>query len=78
MSDDVEKLRYSHCEWTQARETTVAHLDQYLKEPIRVLFFKGAIYECTFIEEGSFSQSQKCILLDLPSKDSLDNWEKVK
>jgi hypothetical protein len=78
VADDVEKPRYSHLEWSQASESATNTLEQKLKEPRRLLFFKGAIFECTYNEEDKFSQSQMALLLDLPSASALTNWEKIK
>ena len=41
------------------------------------MFFKGAIYECTYNEDLRFSQSQICMLLDLPSEDQLTQFQKI-
>ena len=39
-SDDVEKSMYSHQDWSSASETTLAQLEQKVKEPNTLLFFK--------------------------------------
>ena len=77
-AEDVAKGRYSHQEWSRANDVTSATLDQKLKEPTQILFFRGAMYECTYNEDGKFSQSQLAILFDLPSQDDLNNWRKIK
>ena len=57
----------------------VENLNKKLKEPKRLLFFIGAIFECTFNDtNGQFTQSQMALLLELPSKETLDRWEKIK
>jgi hypothetical protein len=68
VAKDVEKNRYSHCEWQPAQSSTVEELDQKLKEPHTLLFFAGAIFECTYNKEGSFSQSQLALLYTLPAQ----------
>ena len=49
-----------------------------IKRTKKAYFFKGAIYEITFNEEGKFSNTQTALLFDLPSQDDLDNWRKIK
>ena len=78
VADDVEKSRYSHQDWRPASESTTLQLDQKVKEPKTLLFFKGAIFEMTFNVENKFSNTQKGILFDLPNEDDLANWRKIK
>ena len=79
ISDDVERSRFSQQEWSIAREQISIQLDHKVKEPRSLLFFRGAIYVCTFNDiSGSFSQSQMALLFELPSQDQLNNWQKVK
>ena len=76
-SNDVQNPMYSHGEWQTASAQTTRALNKEIKEPENLLFFKGAVYECTFNEDGHFSTSQICILIDLPDQDDLDNFRKV-
>ena len=76
-SEDVQKSRYSHQDWRIASETVSSQLEQKLKEPHDLLFFKGAIYEITFNSDGKFSNIQLAILYDLPSADDLSNWRPI-
>ena len=77
LCDDVEKSKYSQQEWYTASESTSNILDQRLKEPRSLLFFKGAIYTCTFNEtNGNFSQAQMALLYDIPDQSTIDNWQK--
>ena len=76
-SDDVEKSRYSHSEWSHASISTKNALDKNLKEPRTLLFFCGAVYEFTYNKEGQFSQSQMAILIELPLQDDLDRHKKI-
>eukprot|EP00957_Ditylum_brightwellii_P094405 7188737-Ditylum_brightwellii.AAC.1 len=39
-SEDVEKSRYSHQDWGAVSELTSSQLEQRLKEPQNLLFFK--------------------------------------
>ena len=77
-AEDIEKNRYSHQEWITASENTSTKLEQKVKEPKTLLFFKGAIFECTFNKEGKFSNTQKVLLYDLPSQETLNNWQPIK
>lgn len=77
-SDDVERARFSQQEWNTASIQSSRQLDSKVKEPRSLLFFRGAIYLCTFNDpHGSFSQSQMALLYDLPSQEQLDNWQKI-
>ena len=76
-SDDVEKSRFSHREWSVATSNTVDQLEQKVKEPNELLFFRGAKYEFTYNEETKFSQSQLGLLFDLPQQEDLDRFHKV-
>ena len=73
-SEDVKKLRYSHQDWNVASLSNISKLGQKCKEPTELLFFEGAIYECTYNCEGKFSHSQAVLLFELPSQEDLNNW----
>ena len=78
LSDDAERARFSQQEWSTASVQSSRQLDSKVKEPKSLLFFRGAIYLCTFNDPtGSFSQSQMALLYDLPSQEQLDNWQKI-
>ena len=77
-AEDYQKFRFSHQEWSKASADTSSKLDHRLKEPLEILFFRGAIFECTFNEDEKFSQSQMAVLYDIPRQSALDNWHKVK
>ena len=77
-ADDVQKSRYSHGEWMTASDEVKASLDQRLKEPRTLLFFRGALYEFTYNNEEKYSQGQMAILFDLPSQDMIDRNKKIK
>ena len=65
-------------DWYLARESTISALNQKVKEPRSLLFFKGAIYSCTFNNKGVFSQAQMALLYNLPSQSDVDNWRPIK
>jgi predicted GIY-YIG superfamily endonuclease len=76
-SDDVEKSRFSHREWRPATQRVVDQLEQAVKEPNEILFFRGAKYEFTYNEEDKFSQSQLGLLFDMPCQNDLDRFRKI-
>ena len=79
LAEDVAKPKYSQLEWSRVRMSIAENLNKKLKEPKRLLFFVGAIFECTFNDANSqFTQSQMALLFELPSKETLDRWEKMK
>ena len=78
VAEDVEKSRHSNIEWRDASERTSNALEQKVKEPKQLLFFKGAIYEITFNSVGKFSNTQLALLYELPSNDDIRNWRKIK
>ena len=53
-------------------------MNQKVKEPHSLLFYKGAIYSCTFNKSGLFSQAQMALMYDLPSQKDVDNWQPIK
>ena len=69
---DTEKSIYSH-EWVRTTFETSLSLDHKCKESYQLLFSIGDIFECTFNAEGLHSQSQRCILFDLPTQANLKN-----
>lgn len=78
IADDVQKSRYSHRDWSPASTSTVNALEQRLKEPKELLFFKRATYEITYNEQNKFSHGQIAILFDMPTEEQLQNWKKIK
>ena len=66
ISDDIQNHIFSYSEWHSASTCTKRILNNRSKESEKLLFFKGAIYECISNDDLHFSQSQICILLDLP------------
>ena len=68
---------FSHSEWLSATELTRQKLNNKVKEPQHLLFFKGTVYKCTYNEDMKFSQSQFCLIFNLPSQDDLNHFRKV-
>ena len=48
-----------------------------MKELQHLLFFKGAVFECTYNEDIKFSQSQICMIINFQSQDDLDHFRKI-
>ena len=67
-----------HQDWRVATGNTSEHLEQNVKEPHNLLFFKGVIYEITFNVEGKFRNTQLDLLFYLTSEDDLSNRRKLK
>ena len=77
VAEDIQNPQQSHQEWQVANELTTQSLDHKCKEPKTLLFFRGAIYQFTYNDDGNFSQSQLGLLLQLPSQASVDNFRKI-
>ena len=75
---DIEKQANCREDWLNASESTSNALDQRCKELRSVLFFRGAIYECTYNKPNKFSQSQLALLYDLPTQEDLDQFRPIK
>ena len=77
-SVDLDKSINTQQDWYKARQSTTLALNQKVKEPHSLLFYKGAIYSCTFNKSGLFSQAQMALMYDLPSQKDVDNWQPIK
>ena len=77
-AEDIEKNRYSYQDQSVTSESTSSKLEQKLKEPKKLLFFKGTIYEIIFNKESEYSQLQIALLFDMPSEEDLTNQHKIK
>ena len=75
--EDVERNRYSHAEWQRASASIRDDLTKKKKEPEKLLFFRGAVFECTYNEPRKFNQSQLALLHKLPDTEDLDNFRKI-
>ena len=47
------------------------------KEPRKLLFFKGVVYECTYNKKGHFLLTQLAILLDLPTYEEIQSFRYI-
>ena len=77
--EDYERTRASiGVEWSQASESTSTELDNKVKEPRSLLFFRGGKYEFTFNDPNrNFSQAQLCLLVDLPTEEQVSNFHNI-
>jgi predicted GIY-YIG superfamily endonuclease len=75
-AQDFQKSRYGH-DWMVASEETSNTLDKKCREPKLLLFEVGLVYTCTF-NDNKKSNSQKAILFDLPTQETLDNFGGIK
>ena len=76
---DLQKARYTTSDWRNATSETSNKLEEKVKPPKQLLFFRGAVYECTYNhKEGIFNQSQIALLYDLPAREDVRNWKPIK
>lgn len=52
-------------------------LDRKTREPKRLLFYEGALFEATVNEQNSYSQSQILMMLDIPTTDQINGWSDI-
>ena len=75
-AEDIQNPQQSHQEWQVANEITSNSLDHKCKEPRKLLFFVGAVYQFTYNNDGKFTQSQLGLLLDHPCQGDIENFRK--
>ena len=79
LARDAQKPAYSRAEYVPATSHTSSLLDKDLKEPQELLFFQGAILECTYNDRDlNFTQSQRVLVYDLPSQEDITRFRPVK
>lgn len=73
---DFQRTASSRAELRETyNEEIQSALDRKVREPRRLAFFEGAIFEAT-VNEDNFSQSQVMVMTTLPSKEQFDNrWD---
>ena len=52
-------------------------LDKKKREPKRLVFYKGALFEATVNEHNSYSQSQVLMMLEVPTRHQLNTWSQI-
>ena len=75
---DLEKKRDPVGEWLPASDQTSLLLHKNMKELWCFIFYKGVLYEVTYNDGDNFSQSQLCLMFDVPSKADIDQEKPVK
>ena len=75
-AEDFQKSKYGH-DWRPSTTETSNILDKRCREPRRLIFEVGLIYMCTFNDDKK-SNSQKAILFDLPTQETLDEFGPIK
>ena len=79
LSKDIQKARYTTSDWRTATDEVSSKLEEQVKPPHQLLFFRGAVYECTYNDSnGKFNQSQIALLYNMPTEDTLGQWKPVK
>lgn len=77
-SIDTQRTRSTHAEFYRATEQSIKSLNKDLKEPTKLIFFIGGVYECTMNDQrGRYSQSQLAYMLDLPSQESINQFNEI-
>ena len=76
VSEDVYKSRHGH-DWIAASTEITELLNNKCREPQRLLFKVGLTYTCTF-NDNRKSNSQKVLLFDLPSEQTLNTFGPIK
>ena len=77
VSVDVELTYNSHEEWQSASNSTSDFLDNKIKQPRKLLFFKGALFMFTYNEDQKFSQSQIGLITHVPRQEDIDRFKKI-
>ncbi|KAL7524740.1 hypothetical protein ACHAXR_000694, partial [Thalassiosira sp. AJA248-18] len=70
---DVQRVADTRAEFVAATsDTVISALNHYVKEPKKLLFWRGGVYEATMNGEG-FNQSQLLLVLEVPSADIISS-----
>ena len=69
---------YSHQERSPASRKTSTLLVKKTKEQETVCFSKGAIFQCTYNQDGVFSHSRISLCYDVPQKNDLEIFRGTK
>lgn len=75
-AEDYQKTAYSRTDLqlTQSEDIKLT-LDRKVREPRRLIFFKGATFEAT-VNGNGFSQSQILLMLEVPTREAIENnWD---
>ena len=75
---NLQQRMYYNQECSPASSNISTFLDQKSNEQETVCFYKGAIYQCTYNQDGVFRHSQLSLCYDLPQKIDLDIFWMIK
>ena len=74
IANDYQRIANSRGKYqTATSNAVISRLNHGVKEPKKLLFWKGALFEATLNSTG-YNQSQLLIMLDVPSQSTIDNW----
>ena len=75
LSVDSQARSGTTSDYFNASARTVKSLNIQLKEPEKLVLVPWSVYECTTNHStGRYNQSNLALLVDLPSRDTLDNF----
>ena len=63
--------------WVGASSITSNFLTRKLKQPPKLYFYPGAVYEITFNRQGHHAQSQLAVLAKMPTRDEIRSFQPV-
>ena len=70
-AEDWSKVADSHASFQRnANETVTDYLNSKVREPPRLLFWKGAKFEAT-VNTSKYNQSQLMVMVDVPSEETI-------
>ena len=72
-------MRSSSGDYLPAGEQSIKSLNRELKEPSDLVFFPGAVCECTINDNRrGFTQSQLALMLELPTETEVSEFSLLK
>jgi predicted GIY-YIG superfamily endonuclease len=76
---DTFKMNNSRTAFREATSDISRIISQKCKVPETLLFFKGAVFECTFnCPKDSFLNADPVFMFNIPSATDLEDWKKIK
>ena len=75
---DLQWRMYYNQQWSYVSRMTSIFLDWKDKEQKNVCFYKGAIYQCTYNQDGIFSHAQLPLWYGVPQKIDPDKFWRIK
>ena len=75
---DMQRIVHTHYDFSEATsDFMITALNHGAKEPKKLLFFEGALFEATLNGDG-FNQSQLMLMVDLPTADMVGSKSPIK